>query len=45
MIKTAQENFGNFKKNELFEKSIVDVSLETISYKEKSKIIESIKRK
>ena len=42
MIKTVQENFGNLKKDELLEKSIVDVSLVTISYKEKSKIIESI---
>ena len=42
MIKTVEENFGNLKKDELLEKSIVDVSLVTISYKEKSKIIESI---
>ena len=42
MIKTVEENFGNLKKDELLEKSIVDISLVTISYKEKSKIIESI---
>ena len=42
MIKNVDENFGNFKKNELIEKSIVDVFLKKIIYKEKSKIIESI---
>ena len=42
MIKTVQDNFGNLKKNDLLEKSIIDISLVTISYKEKNRIIDTI---